>query len=61
MVSNMQSAILVGRKIRDDHNKSVKTPLHKATIVSGDKVANEGLLTLSSYIKEELNCLEFEI
>jgi hypothetical protein len=31
------------------------------TIVHGDKQAGEDLTTLASYIKDELNCLEFEI
>jgi len=61
MVERMQSAIEIGRKIRDHKNKSIKTPLSKVTIVHGDKQAGEDLTTLSSYIKDELNCLEFEI
>jgi isoleucyl-tRNA synthetase len=61
MVERMQSAIEIGRKIRDQKNKSIKTPLAKVTIVHADKTAQEDLTTLSSYIKDELNCLEFEI
>ena len=61
MVGRMQSAIEIGRKIRDQKNKSIKTPLSKVTIVHGDKQAAEDLTTLASYIKDELNCLEFEI
>ena len=61
MVERMQNAIEIGRKIRDQKNKSIKTPLSKVTIVHADKQAGEDLTTLSSYIKDELNCLEFEI
>ena len=61
MVERMQSAIEIGRKIRDTKNKSIKTPLAKVTIIHGDKQAAEDLNTMSQYIKEELNCLEFEI
>lgn len=61
MVSLMQSAIELGRKIRDTKNKSVKNPLNKVIIVHSDKGVIEDLNTLSSYIKDELNCLEFEI
>lgn len=61
MVERMQSAIEIGRKIRDQKNKSIKTPLSRVTIVHGDKQAGEDLATLSSYIKDELNCLEFEV
>lgn len=61
MVERMQSAIEIGRKIRDQKNKSLKTPLSKVTIVHADKLAGEDLNTLASYIKDELNCLEFEV
>jgi isoleucyl-tRNA synthetase len=61
MVERMQSAIEIGRKIRDQKNKSIKTPLSKVTIVHADKQAGEDLTTLASYIKDELNCLEFEV
>jgi isoleucyl-tRNA synthetase len=61
MVERMQSAIEIGRKIRDQKNKSIKTPLSKVTIVHGDKQVGEDLQTLASYIKDELNCLEFEV
>jgi len=61
MVDRMQSSIEIGRKIRDHKNKSIKTPLSKVTIVHADKTAAEDLTTLSSYIKDELNCLEFEV
>ena len=37
MVERMQSAIEIGRKIRDQKNKSIKTPLSKVTIVHADK------------------------
>lgn len=61
MVERMQSAIEIGRKIRDTKNLSVKTPLSKVIIVQSDKQAIEDLKTISSYIKDELNCLDFEI
>jgi isoleucyl-tRNA synthetase len=61
MVERMQSTIEIGRKIRDQKNKSIKTPLAKVTIVQGDKQAGEDLATLASYIKDELNCLDFAI
>jgi isoleucyl-tRNA synthetase len=61
MVDRMQSAIEIGRKIRDQKNKSIKTPLSKVTIVHSDKLVGEDLVTLAGYIKDELNCLEFEI
>ena len=37
MVERMQSAIEIGRKIRDTKNLSVKTPLSKVIIVQSDK------------------------
>ncbi len=37
MIERMQSAIEIGRKIRDQKNKSIKTPLSKVTIVHADK------------------------
>jgi len=61
MVQRMQAAIEIGRKIRDNKNISLKTPLSKVIVVQSDKQAQEDLKTLSSYIKDELNCLEFEI
>jgi isoleucyl-tRNA synthetase len=61
MVQRMQSTIELGRKIRDTKNISIKNPLNKVTIVQSDKEAIEDLNTLASYIKEELNCLNFEI
>jgi isoleucyl-tRNA synthetase len=61
MVNRMQSAIELGRHIRDNKNKSIKTPLNKVTIVINDKAAISDLKTLQSYIKDELNCQEFEI
>ena len=61
MVVRMQSAIELGRKIRDTKGRSIKTPLSKVTIVHGDKQAKEDLLTMAAYIKDELNCMEFEV
>lgn len=60
-VARMQSAIEIGRKIRDNKNKSIKTPLSRVTIVHADKAAGEDLSLVQQYIKDELNCLEFEI
>lgn len=37
MVSRMQAAIEIGRKIRDTKNLSIKTPLSKVIIVQADK------------------------
>lgn len=61
MVQRMQKAIEIGRKVRDDNKISVKTPLSKVIIVEADEEAIHGFKTIASYIKEELNCLEFEI
>lgn len=61
MVERMQSTIEIGRKIRDTKNISVKNPLNRVVIVQSDKQAIEDLNTLSSYIKDELNCLKFQI
>lgn len=61
MVSRMQSTIELGRKIRDTKNVSIKNPLSTVYIVQSDKEAIEDLQTLSQYIKDELNCLNFEI
>lgn len=61
MVHRMQSTIELGRKIRDTKTISVKNPLSKVIIVESDKQAIEDILTLQSYIKDELNCLDLEI
>ncbi len=61
MVQRMQTTIELGRKIRDNKNVSIKNPLSKVTIVQSDKQAIEDLNRMSQYIKDELNCLEFEI
>jgi len=61
MVTRMQSAIEIGRKIRDNKVISLKTPLAKVIIVDANKEAQDDLRTLSSYIKDELNCVDFEI
>jgi hypothetical protein len=37
MVHRMQSTIELGRKIRDMKNISVKNPLRRVTVVTGDK------------------------
>lgn len=57
----MQKAIMLGRKIRDDNNLSVKTPLSKAIIVEADQEAAQDFISLQQYIKDELNVLEFSI
>ncbi len=61
MVLRMQSAIEIGRKIRDTKNISIKNPLRKVTLVEQDKQAQEDFELLSQYIKDELNCLQFEV
>lgn len=61
MVKRMQSAVELGRKIRDNKLISLKTPLSKVTIVEQDPEAVKDYETLAPYIKEELNCLELEI
>lgn len=43
MVDRMQSAIEIGRKIRDHKAMSIKTPLNKVTIVNSDKQTAEDL------------------
>jgi isoleucyl-tRNA synthetase len=61
MISRMQSVIEIGRNIRNTKNLSIKTPLSRVIIVQSDKQAIDDLKTLQTYIKEELNCLDFEI
>jgi isoleucyl-tRNA synthetase len=61
MVHRMQSTIELGRKIRDNKNISVKNPLRSVTVVTSDKEEIQDLETLSQYIKDELNCLEFKV
>lgn len=61
MIDRMQKVIELGRKIRDTKNKSIKNPLSKVIIVNSDKQAIEDLSMLQSYIKDELNTLEFEV
>lgn len=41
MVLRMQSAIEIGRKIRDNKNISIKNPLRKVSLVEQDKQAQE--------------------
>jgi isoleucyl-tRNA synthetase len=60
MVSHMQSVVTLGRKIRDQKNRSLKTPLQRVCIVEENKETVEMLETVQNYIKEELNCLEVE-
>lgn len=61
MVHRMQSTIELGRKIRDFKNISVKNPLRTVSVVTSDKEEIVDLQTLSQYIKDELNCLEFQV
>ena len=46
MISRMQSAIEIGRKIRDTKNISLKTPLSKVIIVEADHDAIADLKVL---------------
>ena len=61
MVKRMQSTIELGRKIRDQKTISVKNPLNKVIVVTSDKEEIADLQTLASYIKDELNCLDFHV
>ena len=56
----MQTAILLGRKIRDNVKISLKTPLQKFIVVENDPSIIQYLKTTEKYIKDELNCLELE-
>lgn len=50
MVLRMQSAIEIGRKIRDQKNISVKNPLRSVTLIEGDKEAADDFQLLKQYI-----------
>jgi isoleucyl-tRNA synthetase len=58
MMLKMQSAILIGRKIRDNKKISLKTPLYTFTVVETNETVINYLKSLESYIKDELNVLE---
>jgi isoleucyl-tRNA synthetase len=60
-VQRMQSAIETGRKLRDKVKLPMKYPLRKVRLIEADPVIAQGLEELSSYIKDELNCMEIEI
>ena len=57
-VAAMQNAILLGRLAREQKNISLKMPVQSVRIVHGDPAVLEGLRTLQSYIKDELNVAE---
>jgi len=59
-VARMQSAIENGRLIRDRRNISLKTPLSAVVLVDSDPAALRDFQEVSSYIMEELNCLELK-
>ena len=54
----MQSAIENGRLVRERKAIGLKTPLRSVTLVDADEGALKDFEQVSSYIKEELNCLE---
>jgi isoleucyl-tRNA synthetase len=56
----MQSAIEIGRLIRDRKNISLKTPLSSVTLIDADLTALKDFEEVQSYIMEELNCLELK-
>lgn len=58
--ARMQSAIENGRLIRDRKNLSLKRPLKCVVLVDNDVEALEDFQQVSSYITEELNCLELK-
>lgn len=58
--ARMQSAIENGRLIRDRKNLSLKKPLKCVVLVDNDAEAREDFHQVSSYITEELNCLELK-
>ncbi len=60
-VERMQTSIVQGRYIRDLKAIGLRKPLQKVTIVNANPEVQEDLKELQTYIKEELNCIEFEI
>ena len=46
MVQRMQSTIELGRKVRENKNRSLKTPVSKVTVVTADPQAAEDYKTL---------------
>jgi len=60
-VEDMCSAIVLGRKIRDQVNTVVKIPLKKATIIHHDAARLETIKCLTDFIKSELNVFDVEL
>lgn len=54
-VSRLQQIVLLGRKQREDHKISLRTPLTRLTVIHKDKELLEDVRQLESYIKKELN------
>jgi isoleucyl-tRNA synthetase len=54
-MARMQSVIESGRFIRDKENISLKTPLRELIVINPDEEYQKDVLSLESYIKEELN------
>ncbi|RKP10622.1 isoleucyl-tRNA synthetase [Thamnocephalis sphaerospora] len=54
-VTRMQSVIELGRFVREKNNLSLKTPLRELVVVHPDTEYHADILSLESYILEELN------
>ena len=54
----MQTAIEVGRLLRNRAIISMKYPLQKVTLIDSDESVLAGYIKLQQYIKDELNCME---
>ena len=57
-VGRMQTAIEVGRLLRNRAIISMKYPLQKVTLIDSDESVLAGYIKLQQYIKDELNCVE---
>ena len=54
-VSRLQQIVLLGRKQREDHKISLRTPLTRLTVIHKDKGLLADVQRLEPYIKKELN------
>lgn len=54
-VATMQVVINEGRKVREQHKKSMKQPLKEMTVVSADPQHLKDIKSLESYVISELN------
>jgi len=54
-VSRLQQIVLLGRKQREDHKISLRTPLSRLTVIHKDKSLLADVRQLEPYIKKELN------